>query len=37
MSIEDIFDKGLHQFLLEFIASNRRLADTIGQEYRFNA
>jgi len=37
MTIEDIFEKGLHQFLLEFIASNRRLADTIGEEYRFNA
>jgi uncharacterized alpha-E superfamily protein len=37
MTIEDIFEKGLHQFLLEFIASNRRLADTIGEEYRFTA
>jgi uncharacterized alpha-E superfamily protein len=35
MSIEDIFEKGLHEFLLEFIVSNRRLADTISDEYRF--
>ena len=36
-TIEDIFDQGLHQFLMQFIATNRRLADTIGQEYRFIA
>jgi uncharacterized alpha-E superfamily protein len=36
-TIESIFDQGLHQFLMQFIATNRRLADTIGQEYRFIA
>ncbi|RKF21798.1 alpha-E domain-containing protein [Altericroceibacterium spongiae] len=35
--IEDIFDQGLHEFLLEFIASNQTIANTIAEEYRFNA
>lgn len=35
--VEDIFDKGLHQFLLEFIADNRSLAGAIASDYRFTA
>lgn len=34
-TVEDIFDKGLHQFLLQFIADNQRLAGAISQDYRF--
>ena len=33
--VEDIFDQGLHQFLLEFIASNQSLAGAIADDYRF--
>ena len=35
--VEDIFDQGLHQFLLEFIADNQRLAGAIAEDYRFVA
>ena len=34
-TIEEIFDSGLHEYLLEFIASNRALASAIGTDYRF--
>ncbi|MXO59416.1 hypothetical protein GRI89_07665 [Altererythrobacter salegens] len=34
-SIDQIFDRGLHQFLIGFIAKNRQIADTISKEYRF--
>ncbi|WAT17792.1 alpha-E domain-containing protein [Aurantiacibacter sp. MUD11] len=34
-SVEDIFDQGLHEFLLEFIAGNQALAGAIAQDYRF--
>ncbi len=36
-TVDDIFDKGLHQFLGAFIRSNQDLAVAIAQEYRFNA
>ncbi len=36
-SVEDIFDQGLHQFLLEFINSNQSLAKAITEDYRFVA
>lgn len=36
-SVEDIFDQGLHQFLLEFIAGNQALAGAIAEDYRFVA
>lgn len=34
-SIKDIFDHGLHEFLVEFIRDNTRLGDEIAQDYRF--
>jgi uncharacterized alpha-E superfamily protein len=34
-SIDDIFDQGLHQFLLDFIAKNRQIAEMIGRDFRF--
>ncbi len=36
-SVDDIFDQGLHQFVLEFIADNRALAGAIASDYRFTA
>ena len=35
-SIKDIFDHGLHEFLVEFIGDNTRLGDEIAQDYRFH-
>lgn len=35
-SIKDIFDRGLHEFLVEFIGDNNRLGAQIAEEYRFN-
>jgi len=34
-SVDDIFDQGLHQFLVGFIASNQILANSIAEQYRF--
>lgn len=36
-SVEDIFQKGLHEFLLEFIAGNQKIASAIASDYRFTA
>lgn len=35
--VDAIFERGLHEFLLGFIAANRQIADAIAQEYRFTA
>jgi uncharacterized alpha-E superfamily protein len=35
--VDDVFEQGLHQFLLAFIRSNRLLAEAIAQQYRFVA
>ncbi|MBU2341648.1 MAG: alpha-E domain-containing protein, partial [Alphaproteobacteria bacterium] len=37
LSIEDVFDKGLHKFLTDFTAANSSIAHAIGQDYRFLA
>jgi uncharacterized alpha-E superfamily protein len=34
-SIKDIFDRGLHEFLVDFIGDNNRLGAQIAEEYRF--
>lgn len=34
-SIKDIFDTGLHEFLVKFIRENTRVGDEIAQNYRF--
>jgi len=34
-SIKDIFDRGLHEFLVEFIGDNNKLGSEIAEEYRF--
>ena len=36
-TVEDIFEQGLHQFLLEFTAGNQALAGAIAEDYRFVA
>ena len=35
--IDAIFDLGLHQFILDFLATNRRISDAIAVDYRFTA
>ncbi|MDP3898747.1 MAG: alpha-E domain-containing protein [Mesorhizobium sp.] len=35
-SIKEIFDGGLHEFLVDFIGDNNRLGAQIAEEYRFN-
>jgi uncharacterized alpha-E superfamily protein len=34
-SIKDIFDAGLHEFLMDFIRDNYRLGDEVAKHYRF--
>jgi uncharacterized alpha-E superfamily protein len=36
-NVETIFEQGLHEFLLGFIASNQGISDAIAREYRFVA
>ena len=36
-SIEAIFETGLHQFIVEFIACNRQVSQAIERDYRFYA
>ena len=35
LTIEEVFEQGLHQFLLDFIASNTAIAGAIAEDYRF--
>lgn len=35
--IEHIFEQGLHEFIVEFIASNQQIANAIAADYRFIA
>ena len=35
-SVGEIFDRGLHDFLTEFIGDNNRLSTEIARDYRFN-
>lgn len=37
LTIEDIFETGLHEFLLEFMSANRAIAEAIAEDYRFLA
>tara|TARA_E500000305_G_C4001847_1_gene227836 strand:+ start:343 stop:1287 length:945 start_codon:yes stop_codon:yes gene_type:complete len=36
-TIEDVFDQGLHEFLVEFINRNNAIAAAIAEDYRFIA
>ena len=35
LTIEDIFDMGLHEFLVEFMRGNSAIANAISEDYRF--
>jgi len=35
LTVEQIFENGLHQFLIDYIARNAAIADAIGEDYRF--
>jgi uncharacterized alpha-E superfamily protein len=37
LSIEDVFDQGLHEFLVEFMDRNAAIAQAISNDYRFLA
>ncbi len=37
MSVEQVFDQGLHEFLVDFLARNASIAEAIAQDYRFHA
>jgi uncharacterized alpha-E superfamily protein len=37
LTIDAVFDEGLHEFLTAFIASNRQVAQAIERDYRFYA
>ena len=37
LSIEDVFDQGLHEFLVEFMTCNVAIGDAIATDYRFLA
>jgi len=37
LSIDQIFEGGLHEFLLEFLARNAAIAHAIAEDYRFHA
>jgi uncharacterized alpha-E superfamily protein len=34
-SIEAIFETGLHEFITDFLVTNRHIADAIAADYRF--
>ncbi len=34
-TIDDIFDRGLHEFLVDFISGNQAIANAIAEDYRF--
>ncbi len=37
MTVERIFENGLHQFLIDYTARNAAIAEAIGEDYRFLA
>ncbi|WP_435417057.1 alpha-E domain-containing protein [Parerythrobacter aurantius] len=37
LTVDRIFDQGMHQFLVEFMATNAEIAAAIGTDYRFLA
>lgn len=37
LSIDEIFEQGLHQFLIDFTKSNSAIAEAIATDYRFLA
>ncbi len=37
LTVEQVFENGLHQFLIDYIARNAAIAEAIGEDYRFLA
>lgn len=37
LTVDQIFDQGLHEFLIDFLARNAAIARAISQDYRFQA
>jgi uncharacterized alpha-E superfamily protein len=37
LTVDQIFDQGLHEFLVDFLARNAAIAQAIAQDYRFHA
>ena len=37
LTIEDVFEQGLHEFLVDFMASNAAIGVAIAKDYRFLA
>jgi len=37
LTVDEIFDQGLHEFLVDFLARNASIARAIAQDYRFHA
>lgn len=37
LTVDEIFDQGLHEFLIDFLARNAAIAQAIAQDYRFQA
>ena len=37
LTVDQIFEQGLHEFLLDFVHANARIAEAIGDDYRFHA
>ena len=37
LTVDQIFDQGLHEFLVDFLARNGSIAQAIAQDYRFHA
>jgi len=37
LSVEDIFERGLHEFLIDFMARNTAIGEAIAEDYRFLA
>ena len=36
-TIDDVFEQGLHEFLIEFVNRNSSIAAAIAEDYRFTA
>ncbi|MBA3864181.1 MAG: hypothetical protein C0517_09585, partial [Erythrobacter sp.] len=37
LTVDQIFEAGLHEFLIDFLARNAAIAHAIAQDYRFHA
>jgi uncharacterized alpha-E superfamily protein len=37
LTIDDVFDQGLHEFLVDYSATNAAIAEAVAEDYRFHA